>query len=70
MNRPIGEHAAAIAQLSSDLQVPVHEIEKVYRAQLDRICKSARIPHYLAVLTTRNTRSIVRKSRENPQDLH
>ncbi len=34
------------------------------------IAESARIPHYLSVLTARNTRSIMRKSRDAAADLH
>jgi len=59
--RLAGEHATVIAQL---------EVEAIYQAQLDRIAESARIPHYLSVLTGRNTRSIMRKSRGGAADLH
>lgn len=57
-----GVHGHAIAQLSSDLNLPFDEVAAVYGTQLERIGESARIRHYLCVLATSRARSILRES--------
>jgi hypothetical protein len=54
------DHVGAIATLSNELQVPVHEIGEIDRKQFDRLAVQARIPNFLVVLAMRNTRSILR----------
>ncbi len=57
---PGAEHTSAIAALSQQFQVPLQDVSKVYRKQLERLSSEARIKGFLAVLAVRNTRSILR----------
>jgi hypothetical protein len=53
-------HRHAIARLSAELHVPLHEVRQIYEAQLDRLGVEARIESFLGVLATSHTRSILR----------
>jgi signal transduction histidine kinase len=54
------EHGGVIARLSHELRVPLHEVRKIYGAQLERLTADARIQKFLGVLALRNTRDILR----------
>jgi len=57
---PTGAHGRVISKLSDELHVPLHEVQGVYRAQLERLGADARIERFLGVLAMRNTRDILR----------
>jgi len=57
---PTGEHGRVITKLSHELEVPLHEVREIYRAQLERLSADARIQSFLGVLAMRNTRDILR----------
>jgi hypothetical protein len=63
-------HANAIAQISHDLRLPLHQVTECYRAELERIGASARIDHYLSVLAASHTRAILRFSGQTSSKVH
>ncbi len=63
--KPSPEHTSAIAALSKQLHVPLHDVSRVYCKQLERLSSQARIKGFLGVLAVRNTKSILR--RQGPQ---
>ena len=64
------EHLSAVAQLSVDLQLPLHEVEAIYEEQLERLEAQATIYGYLGTLAASRTRSILRRARRTSAEAH
>jgi hypothetical protein len=53
------DHVKNIATLSKQLEVPVHEVDVIYRKEFDQLAVAARIRTFLGVLAMNRTRSIL-----------
>lgn len=54
----------AIAALSARLHLPVHEVQRVYVKEFDRLKSQARIHNFLAVLALNSTHTVLRSGRK------
>jgi len=58
---PIEEdHVKNIATLSKQLEVPMHEVDVIYRKEFDQLAAAARIRTFLGVLAMSRARSVLR----------
>ncbi len=59
-------HQRAIEFLADEARVPVDEVAQLYEEKWDALQVGARITGFLAILTARSVREILRQRRKSP----
>lgn len=57
---PITDRSRALAEIASELNVPIDYVDQVFQRELSRLTARARVRQFIQTLAMRNTRHFLR----------